>query len=58
MNIYNSYVEKDSCYEFIKDNDKVVMPKSAVILVDDESGMISVKGIVNRKTLFLVNKAD
>ena len=58
MNIYNSYIEKETCYEFINDNDKVIMPKTAVILIDDESGMIAVKGSTSRKTLLLVRKNE
>ena len=51
---YNSFNESDFYYEFIGDNGKEIMPKSAVILVDDNSGLLSIKLIATRKTIGLV----
>ena len=50
--IFVSYTATDAYYEFIGVNgEKVLMPTSAVIIVDDNSGMKSVKLIASRKTI-------
>ena len=58
MITFDSIIEKEHCYEFVKGAHKVVLPKSAAILVDDNSGLIAVKAPMTRKTLFAVKKAE
>lgn len=55
--IYQSLNKTDEYVELIGGNgEKHYMPTSSVILVDDESGMISVKTTGSRKTIALVKK--
>lgn len=56
MNIANSYSLSDGVYTFNFDNGKQLFPESSIILVDDESGLISVKNTATRKVIFLVRK--
>ena len=57
--IYQSMNKTDEYVELIGGNgEKQIMPTSSVILVDDESGMISVKTTGSRKTIALVKKDD
>lgn len=58
MITFDSMIEKEHCYEFVKGAQKVVLPKSGAILIDDNSGFISVKAPMTRKTLFVVKKAE
>ena len=54
MNIALNYTLADSVYTFDFGNGKKVLyPVSSVILVDDNSGLLSVKATATRKTLFL-----
>ena len=54
MIIANSYVLSDGIYTFdFGDGKKQLFPQSSIILVDDESGLIAVKSVASRKTLFL-----
>lgn len=54
-NIYVSYEKTDTYYLFTdSEGNKMYMPATAVILVDDESGAIAVKNIATRKTVGLV----
>ena len=54
MGIALSYLETDALYQFNFENGKkAVLPRSFVILTDDESGLLSVKVTGSRKTLFL-----
>lgn len=53
MIIANSYSLSDGVYTFVFDNGKQLFPQSSIILVDDESGLIAVKSVASRKTLFL-----
>lgn len=47
-----SYNKTDSYYEFIGENGvKYIVPSDDVILVDDESGAISVKNTASRCTI-------
>ena len=47
---YTSYTKTD--YEFTDSNgNKTLMPATSVILVDDESGLLSIKSVATRKTL-------
>ena len=44
-----SFTKTDTYYEFIgENNEKVIVPINAVILVDDESGAIAVKNTASR----------
>lgn len=55
MNIASSYTSDEATYTFLFDGGKkMIFPISSVILVDDESGLVSVKNIATRKTMFLV----
>lgn len=52
-----SYVKTDEYYEFTADDGKkVFIPTKDVILVDDESGFISVKNTASRCTIGLLIK--
>lgn len=54
-NIYVSYEKTDTYYLFTdSEGNKMYMPATSVILVDDESGAIAVKNIATRKTVGLV----
>lgn len=45
----------DSYYEFVGENgEKLIIPSTSVILVDDESGMKSIKSTASRATLGLL----
>lgn len=47
-----SYRKTDTYYEFVTDKgEKVLMPSTDVILVDDESGLVSVKNTASRCTI-------
>lgn len=47
-----SYTKTDTYYEFIGDNnEKYIIPATDVVLVDDESGAISVKNTASRCTI-------
>ena len=49
---YTSYTSTDSYYEFVDANgNKTLMPATSVILVDDESGLLSIKSVATRKTI-------
>lgn len=52
--LYDSYNKTDAYYEFIKGDIKTIAPVTAVILVKDESGLLSIKTIATRKTIGLV----
>lgn len=57
MNIANSYNLANGVYTFdFGDGKKQLFPQSSIILVDDESGLISVKNTATRKVIFLVRK--
>lgn len=46
---FTSYTKTDTYYEFIGENgEKVIIPAVDVILVDDESGAVTVKNIASR----------
>ncbi len=56
--IYNS-IEKTSEYiELSNGDNKLLLPTSAVILVDDSSNLVSIKTTGSRKTVALVKKDD
>ena len=49
------YTKTDTYYEFItEDGNKMLIPVSSVILVDDNSGAIAVKTVASRKTVGLL----
>lgn len=54
--IFSSYTKTSSFYEFVGEGVKYIIPKNDVILIDDESGFLSVKLIASRKTIGLVPK--
>lgn len=57
MIIYNTYEKTDTTYEFVDENENVaVYPISSVILVDDDSNMLSIKLVASRATVGLVRK--
>lgn len=50
--IFTTYNQTDTYYEFVTDKgEKVLMPSTDVILVDDESGLVSVKNTASRCTI-------
>lgn len=52
--IYDSYTKTDAYYELTKGNEKLFIPATATVIVDDESGLLSFKAIGTRKTIALV----
>ena len=49
---YVSYTKTDTYYEFVDEKgNKTLMPATSVILVDDESGLLSIKNTATRKTI-------
>lgn len=47
-----NYTKTDAYYEFIGENgEKLIIPAVDVVLIDDESGAISVKNTASRCTL-------
>lgn len=54
---FNTMTKTDTYYEFVGDNGlKLIMPLGNVILVDDNSGLISIKLVSTRKTIGTVRK--
>ena len=54
MGIAHSFTVTDTLYQFdFGDGKKAVLPRSFVILTDDQSGLLAVKVTGSRKTLFL-----
>lgn len=51
-----SYTKTDTYYEFVGENgEKYLIPTTNIVLVDDESGAISVKNTASRCTIgFLI----
>ena len=44
-----SYTKTDAYYEFVgENNEKVIIPATSVVLIDDESGAITVKNTGSR----------
>lgn len=53
--VASSYTKSDGVYVFnFPDGKQALYPESSIILTDDESGLISVKGLATRKVLFSV----
>lgn len=57
MVIASSYTKEDAYYVFNFEDGKAYYPLTSIILVDDDSGLISVKNVASRKVLFLVRKS-
>ena len=56
---FSSYSKDDNCYTFVGENDlKLIIPISNVILIDDNSGLLSIKLTATRKTIGLVPKGE
>ena len=52
-----SYIKDDTFYEFIGEGGlKLVAPVNSVILIDDNSGLLSIKLVSTRKTIGTVYK--
>ena len=51
--IYNDFSKTDTYVELSKGDNKLIMPTSSVIIVDDESGIQSIKTVGSRKTVAL-----
>ena len=52
-----SYIQDDTFYEFIGENGlKLVAPVNSIILIDDNSGLLSIKLVSTRKTIGTVYK--
>lgn len=56
MDIATSYSLSDGVYTFVFPDATEYYPEASIILVDDNSGLISVKSTATRKTIFLVYK--
>lgn len=54
MKIFDNYTKTDTYIEVSNDEEKMVFPISSVILVDDESGYVSIKTTGSRKTIGLI----
>ena len=57
MDIATSYELSDGVYTFTFPEGEEYYPECSVILVDDGSGLISVKSTATRKTIFAVRKS-
>lgn len=52
-----SYTETDSYYEFVGENgEKYIIPSTDVVIVDDESGALSIKNTASRCTIGYIIK--
>lgn len=57
--IYTNYTENENYYELTGENGEVLLvPRANTIIVDDESGVLSIKGIASRQTIALVRKSE
>lgn len=44
-----SYTKTDTYYEFVgENNEKVIIPATSVVIIDDESGAITVRNTASR----------
>lgn len=53
---FTSYVKGEGYYEFIGDGVEYLVPETDVILVDDESGLLTIKLLATRKVVGTVPK--
>ena len=51
--IYNDFSKTDTYVELSNGDNKLIMPTSSVIIVNDESGTQSIKTVGSRKTVAL-----
>lgn len=56
--IYNSMTKTDNYVELSNGDNKIIMPANSTIIVDDESGMQSIKTVGSRKTVALVKEEN
>lgn len=57
MMIFNEMTQTDAYVELTTDNgEKHIIPANDVILVDDNSGYVSIKNTASRKTIGLLKK--
>lgn len=56
--IYDSMTKTDTYVELSRDDNKLIMPASSAIIVDDESGMKSIKTTGSRKTVALLKEEN
>ena len=54
---FNSYIKTDTYYEFNGDDGlKFIAPVGSIVLVDDQSGLLSIKSVSSRCTIGIVPK--
>lgn len=54
---FTSYTKTDSYYEFVGENgEKYIIPSTDVVIVDDESGALSIKNTASRCTIGYIIK--
>lgn len=56
--IYNNVNKNNAYIELSEGENKLLLPTSAVILVNDSSNLVSIKTTGSRKTVALVKKDD
>lgn len=56
--IYNNITKTTTYVELSNGENKIIMPTSSVIIVDDESNLTSVKTVGSRKTIGLVKEEN
>lgn len=56
--IYDSMTKTDNYVELSKGDNKLIMPASSTIIVNDDSGMQSIKTVGSRKTVALVKEEN
>ena len=56
--IYNNITKTDTYVELSNGENKLLLPASSAIIVDDESNLTSVKTVGSRKTIGLVKKDE
>ena len=54
---FNTYSKTDTYYEFLGDDGyKMIIPTTDVVLIDDESNLLSIKNTSSRKVIGTVPK--
>lgn len=56
--IYSNINKTDTYVELTEGENKLLMPTSAVILVEDSSNLVSIKNTASRKTVALVREGN
>ena len=54
--IFTSMTKTDAYYEFSGSEGKLIMPRTDVVLVNDDSGMIAIKNTASRCTVGLLKQ--